>query len=116
MINAELEKRLYNDFQSIYWLKLKDTAEPEDFQLPAAIESNVLLTKVVKAHAPKLAIDLSTVKEFDSCGMQMLVMLYKQFSEQKLSIVLQNPAPYVSRMLNIMQLDRWFEIETELFA
>jgi anti-anti-sigma factor len=58
-------------------------------------------------------IDLGAMKDFDSCGMQMLLMLYKQFTDQNMSIVLQNPAPNLSRMLHIMQLDRWFEVTSD---
>jgi anti-anti-sigma factor len=113
MINAKLEKRVYYNLQSVYWLKLNDPVEPETFQLPEAIESKAILKKVMKAHPPKLVMDLGAMKDFDSCGMQILLMLYKQFTDQNMSIVLQNPAPYLSRMLHIMQLDRWFEVTSD---
>ena len=113
MVNAKLEKRLCPNPQNAYWLKLSSSVDPELFQLPAAIESNAILNKVLKAQTPKLVINLSAVKDFDSRGMQLLVMLYKQFSEQNLPIVLQNPAPYLSRILHITQLDRWFEVVSD---
>jgi anti-anti-sigma factor len=113
MINVRLEKRLSNDPRSAYWLKLNGIVDREIFQLPAAIESNTILNKMVEAHAQKLVIDLSAVKDFDSRGVQMLVMLYRQFSEQNMPIVLQNPGPYLSRVLRIMQLDRLFEVVSD---
>ena len=113
MFNAKLEKRLYNHPQSAYWLQLNGAVDPEAFHLPAAVESKAILNKVMKAQTPKLVIDLSDVKEFDSRGMQMLLMLYKQFAEQNISVILQNPTPYLSRMLDIMQFDRWFEVVSD---
>lgn len=114
MINVELEKRHSHDPGSTYWLNLKSIVGREIFQLPAAIESSTILNKMVEAHAQKLIIDLSAIKDFDSRGVQILVMLYRQFSEQNMSIVLQNPGPYLSRVLRIMQLDSLFEVKTDV--
>jgi anti-anti-sigma factor len=113
MINAKLEKRLCHHPQNAYWLNLDGPVDPEVFQLPMAIESKAILNKVMTSPTPKLVIDLSAVKEFDSRGVQIMVMLYKQFIEQNVLVVLENPAPYISRMLRMLQLDRWFEITSD---
>lgn len=113
MLKAKLEKRPTRDPQSSWWLKLNGVIEPESFQLPRAIESRAILNKMMETNAHKLVIDFSDVKEFDSQGVRLLVMLYKQFSERDMSITLYNLDPYLSRVLRIMQLDRLFEVESD---
>lgn len=113
MMKAKLAKRSTPDPQNAWWLQLSDGADPEIFQLPAAIESGGIFNKAIEAEAEGLVIDLSAVQEFDSRGVQVLVMLYKQFSEEGLRLVLRNPSPYLSRVLRIMQLDRVFEVESD---
>ncbi|MBI1881212.1 MAG: STAS domain-containing protein [Chloroflexi bacterium] len=113
MLKAKLEKRHPRDPHDGWWLELNGAVDRETFQLPSAIENGVILDKMVEAHAQKLVIDLTTLEAFDSGGVQLLVMLYKQFSEQNMRIALRNPSPYLSRVLRIMQLDRLFELESD---
>ncbi len=111
MVKARLEKIFTHETQGAWWLELNGSIDPEKFQLPSAIESNAILNRLIETHAQKLIIDFTTLTEFDSRGIQLLLMLYKQFISDNIHIVLRNPNSYLSRVLRIMQIDQVFEIE-----
>ncbi|MCK6628580.1 MAG: STAS domain-containing protein [Anaerolineae bacterium] len=113
MIKARLERRRSPNPYSGWWLEINGAVPPETFQLAPAIENNVILQRMLEAASTELVIDFSTLKEFDSRGLQLLLMLYKQFSPQNIQIVLRNPNPYLRRVLRIMQFDRVFKVELD---
>jgi anti-anti-sigma factor len=111
MLKAKLEKKLSYDPRDAWWLELNGGVEREAFQLAPAIENNAILQRVQKAKAQKLVVDLTTTKDFDSRGVQLLLILYRQLIDQHIQLVLRNPTVYLSRVLRIMQIDRIFEVE-----
>jgi anti-sigma B factor antagonist len=67
---------------------------------------------MTQAHVKKLLIDLTGVEFIDSHGLRVLLNAHKDFSNEDVQIVLQNPNPHLKRLLRIMQFDRVFEIES----
>lgn len=113
MIKARLERRRNPNPYGGWWLEINGVVPPETFQLAPAIENNVILQRMLEAASTELVIDFSTLKEFDSRGLQLLLLLYKQFSPQNIQIILRNPNPYLRRVLRIMQFDRVFKVELD---
>jgi anti-anti-sigma factor len=79
----------------------------------AATSSADLLRKLVEAKAQKLWIDLAAAERFDSHGLRLLLNAQKEFSKEKIQIVLKNPNPHLKRLFHIMQFDRVFTIESD---
>ncbi len=113
MVRARLERKHSQKPYDGWWLEINGTAPPETFQLAPAIENNIILQRMIQAASNELIIDFSSLKEFDSRGLQLLLMLYRQFSPQNIQIVVRNPHPYLSRVLRIMQFDRVFKVEMD---
>lgn len=113
MIKARLERRRNPNPYGGWWLEINGVVPPETFQLAPAIDNNVILQRMLQAAATELVLDFSTLKEFDSRGLQLLLMLSKQLSPQNIQIVLYNPNPYLRRVLRIMQFDRVFKVELD---
>jgi anti-anti-sigma factor len=78
----------------------------------SADSSTSLLQEMTQAHVKKLLIDLTGVEFIDSHGLRVLLNAHKDFSNEDVQIVLQNPNPHLKRLLRIMQFDRVFEIES----
>ncbi len=116
MVRARLERKPSQNPYDGWWLEINGTVPPETFQLAPAIENNTILQRVIQAASNELIIDFSSLKEFDSRGLQLLLMLYRQFSAQNIQIVLYNPHPYLIRVLRIMQVDRVFKVEMDKSA
>lgn len=113
MVRARLERKSSQNPYDSWWLEINGTVPAETFQLAPAIENNFILQRMLQAASNELVIDFSSLKEFDSRGLQLLLMLYRQFSPQSIQIVLRNPHPYLSRVLRIMQFDRVFKVEID---
>lgn len=113
MVKAHLERRCSKDPYQGWWLEINGSIPPETFQLAPAIENNLILQRMHEIPSDELVIDFSTLNEFDSRGLQLLLMLYKQFSPQNIKIILRNPSPYLRRVLRIMQFDRVFIVEID---
>jgi anti-anti-sigma factor len=111
MIKGTLEKRFNQNRNGVWWLQINGSVEREAFPLMSAIEDNTLLQKFVAVQEQQLVIDLSTLEEFDSRGLQVLLMLHKQFTPQNIQVTLRNPNPYLSRIFRITQFDRFFPVE-----
>ncbi|MCL4297768.1 MAG: STAS domain-containing protein [Anaerolineae bacterium] len=111
MIIARLEKQPNQDSRDAWWLAINGVIEPELLHFSQAIDNQTLVQKVVAAQAQKFVIDLSTLSSFDSRGLLLLLLLYKQLSDKNIPLVLRNPNAYLQRILRIMQVDHFFEIE-----
>lgn len=111
MIVARLEKQPNQDSRDTWWLAINGVVEPELLHFSQAIDNQTLVQKVVAAQAQKFVVDLSTLSSFDSRGLLLLLMLYKQLSDKNIPLVLRNPNAYLQRILRIMQVDHFFEIE-----
>jgi anti-anti-sigma factor len=111
MVIARLEKQPNKNPHDAWWLAINGGIEPELLHLSQAIDNQTLVQKVVAAQAQSLVIDLTTLDSFDSRGLLLLLMLYKQLSDENILLVLRNPSSYLQRILRIMQVDHFFQIE-----
>lgn len=105
--------RLTRDANMVWLLEFFGATDQGVFQQIWASEINIISTLLEKTEMQKLIIDLTGIKNFSSRDLQLLVILYKQFAQQNIPIVLRNPGPYLSRILRVMQLDGMFEIESD---
>jgi anti-anti-sigma factor len=69
------------------------------------------LQRILETQAHKLVIDLSGIERFDSLGLQLLLLIYRQLADHQFRIILRNPSPHLQRILRIMQIDRLFQVE-----
>lgn len=113
MIRARLIKQLTDDPRDVWWLELEDSVGWYAFHLAQALDSQTLIQKAKAVQAHKFVIDLTTLSSFDSHGLQLLLMLYKQLSDQDIMLVLHNPNYFLQRILRILQIDRFLQIETD---
>lgn len=111
MIVARLEKQPNQDTHDAWWLAINGVVEPELLHFAQALDNQTLVQKVVAAQAQRFVVDLTTLSSFDSRGLLLLLLLYKQLSEENIPLVLRNPNSYLQRILRIMQVDHFFEIE-----
>ncbi|MBI1879357.1 MAG: STAS domain-containing protein [Chloroflexi bacterium] len=94
-------------------LKLKGNVDSSTIHLLWSTDSGAsLLKEMSQAHIKKLLIDLTNVEFIDSHGLRVLLNAHKDFSNENIQIVLQNPNPHLKRLLRIMQFDRVFVIES----
>lgn len=112
MIIARLEKRAEIDPRDTWWLMIEDGAGQELFHLAQALDNQAIVQRAKTAQMQKFVIDLTPLNSFDSQGLQLLLMLYKQLSEQNVMLVLRNPNYFLQRIFRILQVDRFLEIET----
>jgi anti-anti-sigma factor len=111
MVIARLEKQVNGDPQDAWLLAINGAVEPELLHFSQAVDNQTLVQKVVAARAQKFVIDLTTLSSFDSRGLLLLLMLYKQLSDKNIPLVLRNPNSYLQRILRIMQVDHFFHVE-----
>ena len=113
MITGTMEKKFSHsrDPHGVWWLKINGNFEPDAFPIISAIESKVLLKTVIAVQEQELVIDLATLKDFDSRGLQALLMLHKQFSPKNIQVKLRNPNHSLSQILRITQFDRFIPVE-----
>lgn len=96
-------------------LKLKGHVDSSTAPLMWSTDnSDSLLKEMSQAHIKKLLIDLTNVEFIDSHGLRILLNTHKDFSNENIQIVLQNPNPHLKRLLRIMQFDRVFVIESNV--
>ncbi|MBE7549609.1 MAG: STAS domain-containing protein [Anaerolineales bacterium] len=111
MIIARLEKQPNREPHDAWWLVINGVIEPELLHFSQAIDNQTLVQKVIAARAQKFVIDLTTLSNFDSRGLLLLLLLYRQLSDENIPLVLRNPNSYLQRILRIMQVDHFFEID-----
>lgn len=111
MVIARLEKQPNQDSHDAWWLAINGVVEPELLHFSQAIDNQTLVQKVVAAQAQRFVVDLTTLSSFDSRGLLLLLILYKQLSDENIPLILRNPNAYLQRILRIMQVDHFFEIE-----
>lgn len=111
MIIARLEKRTANDPRDSWWLELEDSVGQESFHLVQALDSQAIVQRAKTAQVKKFVIDLTPLNSFDSQGLQLLLMLYRQLFDQNIMLVLHNPNYFLQRIFRILQVDRFLEIE-----
>ncbi len=58
----------------------------------------------------RVAIDLSELKSIDSCGLSALIQLVTRARVGGGRVILVAPGPFVSGILSVTRLDRWFDI------
>jgi anti-anti-sigma factor len=103
---------LTEESSNIWILKLIGGVDKETHHLIwTTYTSADLLQRLVAAKAKKLIIDLTAVDRFDSQGFRLLLNAHKEFSREKIEIVLKNPNPHLRRLFQIMQFDRVFTVE-----
>lgn len=108
----QLTTELTHNEDNSWTLKLTGSVGPTTHALMWSAESStLLLQKLVEAKSSKLFIDLTAVDRFDSHGLRLLLNAQKEFSAKSVQIVLKNPNSHLSRLFQIMQFDRAFEIE-----
>ena len=111
MVIARLKKQPNQDSHDAWWLAINGVVEPELLHFSQAIDNQTLVQKVVAAKAQRFVIDLTALSSFDSRGLLLLLVLYRQLSDENIPLVLRNPNSYLQRILRIMQVDHFFEIE-----
>ena len=74
------------------------------------------LSELVATPNSRLAISLSETKQINSVGLSALITVVSRARLNGSRVVLVAPAPYVVRVLELTQLNRWFEIVDNLDA
>jgi anti-anti-sigma factor len=109
---SDLTATLTQQSGDIWTLKLIGGVDSDTHHLMWTTASSAdLLQRLVAAKAKKLVIDLSAVDRFDSQGLRLLLIAHKEFSKEKIEIVLKNPNSHLRRLFQIMQFDRVFTVE-----
>jgi len=109
---TDLVSELTQQSSDIWTLKLTGGVDSETHHLMWTTYSSAdLLQQLVAAKAKKLVIDLTAVDRLDSQGLRLLLNAHKEFSREKIEIVLKNPNPHLRRLFQIMQFDRVFTVE-----
>jgi anti-anti-sigma factor len=110
---TQLTTELVQGTDNTWTLKLIGSIDSDTHHLMwAANSSKDLLKRLVEAKTQKLWIDLAAVEWFDSHGLRLLLNAQKEFSKEKIEIVLKNPNPHLKRLFQIMQFGRVFTIES----
>jgi anti-anti-sigma factor len=112
-MKANLETKLRQDSADTWTLTMMGSVDQENYQFLSTLESNAILNQLVEAQAKKLIIDLASTEQFDSLGLQFLLLLHKQLAQKNIQVVLRNPNPHLRRVLHIMQFDRIFSVEAD---
>jgi anti-anti-sigma factor len=73
----------------------------------AAEQKDVLLALFPLAHEVEL--DLSSVDELDSAGLQLLILVKREALKEGTQLVLSNPSPTVVEALRLTGLDDYFD-------
>jgi anti-sigma B factor antagonist len=111
---TELTAELNQDNSGIWTLKLVGGIDTDTYQtMWIGHTSADLLKRLVAAKAQKLVIDLTATERIDSQGLRLLLNAHKEFSKEKIEIILKNPNPYLKRLFQIMQFDRVFSIDSD---
>lgn len=110
---TQLKTELIQTSSDTWSLKLIGGIDSETHYLMwSANNSADLLKQLVGAGVKKLVIDLTATDRFDSHGLRLLLNAQKEFSREKVEIVLKNPNAHLKRLFQIMQFDRVFTIKT----
>jgi len=64
----------------------------------------------------RLAIDLSGLKTIDSGGLASLIEIVTRSRMTEGRVVLVAPSPFVTGVLSVTRLDRWFDVCSDLSA
>ncbi len=112
-MKAKLKTKLRQDSPDTWTLTMIGSVDQENFQFLSSIENNAISNRLVEAQAKKLIIDLAATEQFDSLGLQLLLLLYKQLAQRNIQVVLRDPNPHLRRVLRIMQFDRIFRVEAD---
>jgi anti-anti-sigma factor len=105
--------RLTRQANKVWLLEFFGAADQKTFQQIWASETDRILNLLEKVNVQKLIIDLTTIQNFASQDLQLLVTLHKHLARQNIQITLRNPGQHLSRVLRIMQFDHVFEIESD---
>ena len=93
-------------------LSLIGSVGPRTHHLMWSVDSSaLLLAQLREAQAKKLLIDLRQTERLDSHGLRLLLNAQKEFAQEGIPIVLQNPNSHLNRLFQIMRFDRAFVIE-----
>jgi anti-anti-sigma factor len=99
------------DTGDTWTLTLSGSIDQRSFNRLGIAASETVLEQLSLARAKKLIIDLTAVEQLGSPGLQFLLLLKKQLANQRTQISLRSVQPHFKRILQIMQLDRLFEVE-----
>ena len=110
---ARFEMKLIQDAHGIWILEIIGNVDCENFQLTSTIENSAIVKRLTEVQAQTLVVDLSAAEQFDSLGLQLLLVLHKQLASHHIQIVLRQPNAHLRRVLRIMQFDRVFRVEAE---
>ncbi len=94
-----------------------DLPEPNlDFDVADALKS--ALTETVANYLDEgyrsFVLDLMTVERIDSCGVGLLISLHHQVVAVGGTIVVAVNSPFVRKVLRMMRLDRFLDLETSV--
>ncbi len=107
MLSTKLIRR-----SDIWTLKLTGNIDSSTANTMWAVDNSPsLLKEMAQTQVKKLALDLTDVDFIDSHGLRVLLNAHKDFSNENIQIILQNPNAHLKRLLRIMQFDRVFVIE-----
>ncbi|GAB4422759.1 MAG: hypothetical protein Fur0044_20770 [Anaerolineae bacterium] len=102
--------RLTRELDSVWLLELAAPAL-EDVSFVGGDEHPLILQILTKIDGHKLIIDLTSIQDLDSYGVDFLCLIYKNFIGRDFEIRLRNPDCHLREMLHRTQLDRVFEVE-----
>jgi anti-anti-sigma factor len=106
-------KLIRNEGHGIWVLEFAATPDQRNFQLASVKDLTPVLEYLLQLQAHKLTIDLAATERLDSQALQLLLVMQRQFSKEKIQVVLRNPSVHLRRLLRVMQFDRVFEIEED---
>lgn len=107
---AKLETKLTQETIDTWALAMIGSVDQENYLLLSTIESRAILTRLAEVQTRRLIIDLAATEQFDSLGLQLLLLLYKQLNERNIQVILRNPKAHLRQMLRIMQFDQIFKV------
>ena len=111
-ISTPLAAELTYNNRGTWTLKLTGSIDNTNRSLRQSTESDDLLfQKVMATRTKRLVIDLTAVEGLDSQGLRYLYDIQKQFSPNKIAVVLKNPNVHLQHLFRIMQFNRIFIIE-----
>lgn len=74
-------------------------------------KSPTILQILSKIEGRQLIIDLTSIPNFDSCGIEFLCLIQQQVAGRNFHIMLRNPNAHTREILQQKQLDQLFELE-----
>lgn len=108
-----LQAKFVQNSYGFWSLEFMDAIDQRTFQLASVKDLKPVLEYLLQLQARKLTIDLTATERLDSQGLRLLLVMQRQFSKEKIQIVLRNPNVRLGRLLRVMQFDRVFEIEED---